>query len=127
MPTKFVVRLLDAEDALLAWSEVSADPSPQAPRGASCPFFAPGPTLFPIERAGRAVKITVHWCDLDVARLATPIAPLEVVVGQVVRYDWIEPLWLVPGMRDVPLPAVTVRAPIAIGVPSGAVIGAGAL
>jgi hypothetical protein len=31
-------------------------------------------------------------------------------------------VWLVPGMRDVPLPQVTVNKPVVIGVPVGALV-----
>jgi hypothetical protein len=119
MTAKFVVRLLSADGALLAWAEVHATASPQA-RGASCPFLAPGGvTLFPIEADGEATQISVHWCDLDVARMQRLVEPLTVTVGAVARFTWIEPVWLVPGMRDVPLPGVTVRAPVQIAVPMG--------
>lgn len=119
MTTKFVVRLLTADGALLAWAEVHATATPQS-RGASCPFLAPGGvTLFPIEADGLATQISVHWCDLDVARMQRLVEPLKVESGQQARFAWMEPVWLVPGMRDVPLPAVTVRAPVAVAVPMG--------
>jgi hypothetical protein len=123
MDTKFVVRLLDAQGGLLAWQTVWALPRLQEPRGASCPFFAPGPTLFVIERDGRATQISVHWCDLDVARVVALIEPVDVTVGRVATYVWIEPVWLVPGMRDVPLPAVTVRQSVELVVPTGVLVG----
>ena len=117
-PQKFVVRLLDAAGALLAWATVYARPSPQPAPAASCPFLAPGPTTFVIESDGLAVALSIHWCDLDVARLQM-LDPVQVQAGQVFAFAWLEPLWLVAGMRDVPLPPVTVRAPVAITVPLG--------
>jgi hypothetical protein len=116
---KFVVRLLDAEANLLAWAEVAADPKPQR-RMASCPYWPVTATQFVVERSGMATEITVHWCDLDVARRANLGAATEVVEGQVFTFTWLEPIWLVPGMRDVPLPGVTVRGPVVVGVPVGA-------
>lgn len=119
MTAKFVVRLLDEADALLAWAEVYATARPQD-RGGSCPFFADVPTRFIIERSGVAAKTSIHWCDLDVARVQKILGdPQPVIAGQVVNYHWIEPVWLVPGMRDIPLPPVTVRAPVQVGVPVG--------
>jgi len=118
MTVKFVVRLLDAAGGLLAWATVYGTARPQD-RAGSCPFFPPGPTAFAIEREGLAVQISVHWCDLDVARVQALVEPVPVSPGKVFSFAWIEPVWLVPGMRDVPLPAVTVRAPVAIGVPVG--------
>lgn len=117
MTVKFVVRLLDEAGALLAWASVYATARPQD-RAGSCPFFAPT-TSFVIERDGLASRISVHWCDLDVARVQVLVEATPVSVGQVFAFNWIEPVWLVPGMRDVPLPPVTVRAPVAVSVPVG--------
>lgn len=119
MRARFIVRLLDASHELLAWATVEADAKPQE-RGASCPFFAPMPTRFVIERAGEAALITVHWPDLDVARQQAILEAVPVEIGQIFNFSWMEPVWLVAGMRNVPLPAVTVREPIVINVPTGA-------
>lgn len=120
MTQKFVIRLLDAADVLLAWAEVYATARPQD-RGGSCPFWAPGATPFRIDQSGLAVRLSVHWCDLDVARVQAVLEPVPVVAGQVFSLAWMEPVWLVPGMRDVPLPAVTVGQPVAVVVPVGSV------
>lgn len=121
---KFVIRILDGSNALLAWAEVRAEPKPQA-RGASCPWWPTGPTKFPIERSGTATRISVHWCDLDVARVQDLVAATEVQAGQVFMLSWIEPVWLVPGMHNVPLPGVTVRESVTLGVPAGTLVGEG--
>jgi hypothetical protein len=118
---KFVVRLLDKDAQLLAWAEVYADPKPQE-RGASCPYWPTTATQFVVERDGVASEIAVHWCDLDVARRSPVMEPVEVKAGQVFSFSWAEPIWLVAGMRDVPLPAVTIHQPIAIEVPKGSVM-----
>lgn len=115
---KFVVRLLDAAGELLAWAEVWASPQPQ-PTGASCPFWPQVATQFAIERAGDVSQLTIHWCDLDVARMRAIEPPVPVQVGQTFSFTWMEPVWLVGGMRDVPLPAVTVRQSLTIGPPTG--------
>lgn len=123
---KFVVRLLTEADELLAWAEVYAEPRPQPPpRGASCPWFPVWPTQFRIDRDGIAAKIAVHWCDLDIARVQAILEPSPVSVGQVHRLTWIEPIWLVQGMREVPLPTVTVHQSMALVVPAGTLTAAG--
>lgn len=122
-PEKFVVRLLDADGQLLAWAEVYAAPRPQE-RGASCPFWPVTPTIFAVESAGVAQELTVHWCDLDIARRTPLPEPTVVAVGQVFTFTWIEPIWLVAGMRDVPLPGVTVRQSMAIAPPTGSLTSA---
>jgi hypothetical protein len=119
-PQKFVVRLLDAAGTLLAWATVYATAKPQARPAASCPFMAPSNTTFVIEQDGLASQISVHWCELDVARKQNLMEPVPVQALQVFTFAWIEPVWLVAGTRDVPLPQVTVRAPVKIGVPTGA-------
>jgi hypothetical protein len=121
MTARFIVRLLDPAGLLLAWTEVAAKASPQE-RGASCPFFPTKPIQFVIEQAGDASQVSVHWADLDVARVVPLLTPTHVDVGQVLTYSGVpkpEPIWLVPGMRDVPVPAVTVRAPVAVSPPTG--------
>lgn len=117
MKTEFVVRLLDATDTLLSWAKVSASPSRQDGGRASCPLLVNGPTSFVIERSGEASKLSVHWLDLDIARLRQLDEVVPVQLGQVFTFTWIEPVWLVAGMREVPLPAVTVRQSITIAPP----------
>ena len=118
MTEKFVVRVMDAENALLAWTTVYAESRPQGSRR-SCPFWAVGRTQFVIERDGLASQVLVHWCDLDLAR-AQAIEPTPVQVGQVFDYAWIGPVWLVPAMeKDLVLPPVTERAPVTLAVPTG--------
>ena len=121
MTARFIVRLLDAAGELLAWAEVYAKASPQE-RAVSRPFWPITPTRFVIERDGVAARLSIHWADLDVARLAPPLEPAPVQAGQIFTFTWIEPVWLVQGMRDVPLPQVTVHSPVAIGVPAGALV-----
>jgi hypothetical protein len=119
---KFVLRLVDAAGELLAWSTVYATPAPQD-RGASCPFWPVEgrTTRLTIGRTGRVAEITVHWCELDVARRAE-FEDTDVEVDQVVDFHWLQPVWLVAGMRDVPLPPVTVTAAV-ITVAPGAITG----
>lgn len=121
MTGRFIVRLLDAAGELLAWAEVYATARPQR-AGGSCPFFADGPTTFVVTREGTATQISVHWPELDVARVQNMLQPQPVLAGQVATFGWIEPVWLVPGMRDVPLPAVTVGTPVILAPPPGPIL-----
>ena len=123
MTQKFVVRLMTKDDQLLSWAEVHAEARPQ-PGRASCPFFAPGPTLFVIDAEGVAFKYTVHWCDLDIARERLLLTPTLVPVGAQMRFDWTEPVWLTAGSQHIVLPAVTLRGPVLVGPPTGNLTGA---
>lgn len=119
MIASFIVRLLDAESRLLGWTEVLAESRPQG-RPRSTPFRAMGPSTFVIERDGIASQLSIHWADLDVVRVTPLMNPGPVQVGQLQRFDWIEPVWMVEGSKvDVPLPPVTVRGPVRVGVPVG--------
>jgi hypothetical protein len=119
MTAKFIVRLLDETGGLLAWAEVLATAKPQG-RPRSTPFKARFQTLFPIERDGIAAGLSVHWADLDVARYSRLMNPCPVLAGQVMRFDWIEPVWMVKGGEgEIPLPPVTVGRPVTIGIPVG--------
>jgi hypothetical protein len=116
---RFIVRLLTAAGDLLSWAEVHAQAKPQG-RPRSTPFVALGPSTFVIERDGLASQLTVHWADLDVARATPLMQATPVQVGQVLRFDWIEPVWMVEGSKvDVPLPSVTVRRAVQIAPPTG--------
>jgi hypothetical protein len=117
MTARFIVRLLDSAGSLLSWAEVYAKAKPQD-RAGSCPFWATTATQFVIDDDGTASQVSVHWADLDVARVQA-LDPTQVKTGQVLTMSWIEPVWLVPGMRDVPLPNVTIRSPVRVGVPTG--------
>jgi hypothetical protein len=119
MTVTFIVRLLDEAQQLLAWARVPATARPQD-RGASCPFWPNTDTAFMIEQAGRATSIAIHWPDLDVARIQTILEPADVRPGQIVRFAWIEPVWLVAGMRDVPLPPVTEHGAVRLTPPPAA-------
>ncbi len=119
MTADFVVRLLDAENNLLAWTRVQAE-SRRQPDRASGFFSAVQPVMrLPIERDGVAVKFAVQWPDLDIARVKE-IDACAVKAGELREYAWMEPVWLIAGMQDVPLPAVTERQPVRIGVPPAA-------
>src|SRR5437868_5771844 len=119
MNAKFIVRLLTSDNDLLAWAEVVAEARPQG-RPRSAQFVALAPTLFVIEQGGVAARISVHWADLDLVRQNDLPERVPVQPGQMLRFDWIEPVWMVKGSEvDIPLPPVTVRKPVAVSVPVG--------
>jgi hypothetical protein len=119
MIARFIVRLLTADGDLLAWTEVRAEAKPQG-RPRSTPFMAVGPSTFVIEQDGTAEQMSIHWPDLDVVRVAKPMESTPVQVGQVFTFTWSEPVWMVEGSKvDVPMPPVTVRANVRIGIPVG--------
>ena len=122
MRTKFVARVLDEAHQLLAWAEVWAVATPLG-GGRSCQFWPEAPTRFRVTQAGTACLLTVHWCDLDIAR-QTPLAATSVTEGQVFDFTWIEPVWLAPAMANVPLPAVTLDRSVELCVPAGALVAA---
>jgi len=109
MVASFIVRLLDSDGGLLAWAEVLAESRPRG-RPRSTPFRAQAPTLFSIERDGIAVGLSVHWADLDVARYTPLMNPGPVKAGQVQRFDWIEPVWMVAGSGSDVMSANEVNA-----------------
>jgi hypothetical protein len=118
MSQRFIVRLLNSEGVLLSWCEVMGEARP-AGRPLPTPFVARVPSMFVIERDGIASQVVIHWADLDLVRVS-PLTPARVQIGQVLRFDWIEPVWMVEGSKvDVPLPSVTVRRAVQIAPPTG--------
>lgn len=119
MTARFIVRLMDAAGALLAWAEVHATARPQG-RPRSTPFFPDELTRFVIEQDGVASQVSVHWADLDVVRVGPELSPTPVQAGQVFDFTWIGPVWMVEGSKvDVPMPTITIRKSVAISVPPG--------
>ena len=139
MTEKFVIRLMDTDDRLLAWTELACESRPQGGRR-SCPFWPTTPTQFAIETSGIASKVVIHWCELDLARVMD-LEPIAVLEGQVFDFTWIGPVWLVPAMDKeialpdlgpvwlqienavIKLPATTVKGPTVIAPPTGSLVG----
>jgi hypothetical protein len=121
MTQTFVVRLCDADRRMLSWARVEAESRPQRPKAGSCPFYAAQPTVFIIDRVGVATQLIVHWANLDVVRSVPMLTSVDVEPGQVHQFSWMEPVWLVPGERDIVLEGVTERSSVMIGVPTGGI------
>lgn len=120
MIAAFTIRLLTDDGTLLGWTVTEAESKPQG-RPRSTPFMATAPSVFDVEQDGIATQIAVHWHDLDVARLTPMMNPTPVKAGQQVRFDWIEPVWMVQGSpTDFVLPTITVRQRVRINPPTGA-------
>lgn len=116
----FVVRLLDADNNLMSWARVQATARQQG-NLASCPFFPATATPFIAERDGIVTRYSVEWTDTGVARVHDiDSAPFTVKTGQQMMLSWtMRPIWMVSGTKDVPLPTVTERQPVCIGLPAG--------
>jgi len=125
MRSKFVVRLLDEAGELLGWQAVYAEPHAERPG-----VFWVDRTEIPLERPGRATRISVHWTDLNVARMEPLIEAIEIPpekVGTSGTFIWLpwSPLWQVRGEQDVPLPAVTERGSVRLSPDMGVLGGVG--
>lgn len=113
MRGRFVLRLLDAADGLLGWTEVLARP---CPGGA---FHADDAVGLVVDRDGQAASVTVHWTELDIARRVT-VPVMAVRAGVRLRLDWPENIvWRVHGEADVPRPPVTVRRDLTLSLRPG--------
>ncbi len=113
MTTRIIVRVLDAVGLLLGWTEQLAEA-----RGDGALWALTGSSLVPVELAGTPAQLSVHWADVNVEQRA-PWSMVPVAVGQVITIDWHGPIFVVGAMPGA-LPPVTVRAPVRIDVPVGA-------
>jgi hypothetical protein len=117
---EFTIRLVTSDGALLAWTTTQGQSRPQG-RPKPTTFVALGPSVFDIEQDGIATHLVIHWHDLDVARMTPIMNPTPVQQGQQVRFDWIEPMWLVKGSdAEVPMPSITVRKRVVLAPPPAA-------
>jgi hypothetical protein len=114
MDTKLVLRVLDADGALLAWAEVMAHA-----RGDGA-LWAPVPSVAAyVERAGAPAQLSIHWADVNV-ECRGPLEHPAVVEGAVMTLTFLadQPVMRV-GPMPGPLPPVTVRSPVSVAVPVG--------
>lgn len=112
----FVVRVLDAGDALLSWARVSARVQRH---GAVTHLIAQGPTRFVVTADGVALKLSIEWPDMGGIARVEPIAATVVTRGQSFNFIWSQPVWTISGEVNAPTPAVTESAEVAIEVPTG--------
>lgn len=111
--TKLVVRILDVDEQLLGWGEASA-----LARGDGTLWVEP-PTPILIERDGKPTYVSVHWCDVNVEIRSVIDYRKPIAAGNIMTMpgDWVA---IVVGPAAGGLPPVTVRTPVEIGVPVGA-------
>jgi hypothetical protein len=109
-PFTFIVRLLDAEGALLGWGRNEGVPGPGGLRAAAA-------TRLQIDQHGTAVEVSIQWPACDVARREPILCATQVHAGQSLDFWHRTPLWTVRGEDGVPLPQVTERANVTL-VPS---------
>jgi hypothetical protein len=111
MTTKLVLRLFDAENRLLGDTVVYA-----LVRGDGC-LRAPGPVAIQCDAAGVPACVSIHWADYHTeTRVPMPPLPLMGVGAVVPLYAANDPLVQV-GTVPGPLPPVTMRQPVAVGIP----------
>jgi len=127
MTQKFVIRLLTEEGDMLGWCQHQLKPVPSRAEG--CTRFGPRGTVSEIliTKAGVAMYLSIHWCDIDCARkvplLGGPMQVPESAVGTIAKHAWAQSIWGVSGNTGVPLPPVTVGEPVVLS-PDPAQIGA---
>lgn len=113
MPTtKLVCRVFDAEGLMLGWTAHEA-----AMRGDGMLRASIGVTV-PIEQAGVLSAVSWHWADVNV-ETRVDWARRAVQAGEVVLVAQFNDPLIVCGPLPGPLPAVTLRQPVAIGIPVG--------
>jgi hypothetical protein len=109
--TTFVIRLLDADRRVLAWTK-----TPAVPKGDGC-LWAMQYFVAEAEVAGTATHLCYHWVDVNVHTTVPLPQPIGVTVGQVITVPLREPLVTI-GSDHRPLPPLTVRQPVTVGVAS---------
>ncbi len=128
MLANFVVRLLDADHNLVAWSKVQAKAYPAEVPGRSSQWWpAVLVTEFIAEAPGTITQMYIEWADCGLGRVA-PIGPLVVDrAGRSVKLEWsfinTGPIWMVrdertPEQLAVVLTPIVEREPVRIGVPA---------
>jgi hypothetical protein len=115
LTTKLVIRLLDAANAVIGWTEHSAivrgDGTLRAAAPVSCLIDAPG----------WVETISIHWADVNVeTRVAPPGGPIAVRVGDSVTLYEKHAALLTIGTPPANLPPVVLRQTVAVAVPMAA-------
>ncbi len=109
---RLVVRVLDADNRLLAWAPVPAEM-----RGDGC-LWVTGVHPAPVEAVGVPAWISVHWPDLNVQVRTRLPSVSSVAPGQTIPLAWPQPVIRFPS-DPTPMPGVTVRGPVGIAPPTG--------
>ncbi len=112
LTTRLIIRVIDADELLLAWTDIEAEA-----RGDGRLWSTISPLLL-VERAGTPHTLSVHWPDVHV-EARTPLTLEAVTIGSTITLPWENTPVLIVGPVPGPLPPVTVRGSIQIGVPVG--------
>lgn len=103
MQTTFILRLVDANREVLAWTKL-----PVKAKGDGC-LWPEHHFVAEADVTGVATDLIIHWQDVNVHTTVALPEPLPVVAGKVVTVPLTEPLIRMPS-DPRPLPAVTVRS-----------------
>jgi hypothetical protein len=114
MTTTLILRLLDSAGGLLAWASV-----PAIARGDGCLRARDDLAELFVEREGTVAEYVWHWPDLHV-QSRVPAGEGILVATTENSVPFVRDEILLELKSDVgPLPAVTVRRPVAVAVPTG--------
>lgn len=108
---------MDEAGVLLGWA-----PLPAAARG-DASLRATAPCLVTIDQSGKAAVVSYHWTELNVQKRVDIPNGVEVVAGQVIELALPDGVVFLLPSDAGPLPAVTVRTPVALSIQTG-VLGA---
>lgn len=108
MQTMFIVRLLDAERQVLAWTKIPAETRGDGRLWAMQAFVAE------VEQNGTAVAMNYHWPDVHCYTTVPLPHGVPVTAGQVVSLPLAD-LIHIPS-EPLPLPPVTVRSSVTTAV-----------
>lgn len=111
MTTTFILRLLDAERRVLGWSKV-----PVESRGDGCLWATQG-FVAEADTDGLGVAVNLHWPEVHVYHTAGLAVPIAVQAGEVFHIPLTDPVLRLTS-EGLPLPPVTVRSSVTVGVGS---------
>jgi hypothetical protein len=113
MQMMFVVRLLDKDRNILAWNKL-----PVETRGDGG-FWATQNFVAEAEATGMATGICYHWPDLHVYQTVALPEPVQCILGQTIAIPIHNTAILTVPSEPLPLPAVTVRSNVTVGIGTG--------
>jgi hypothetical protein len=108
MQTMFVVRLLDGQRNVLAWTKIPAETRGDGKLWAMQAFVAE------VDQSGTATALNYHWPDVHCYVTVPLPSPVQVSAGQVISLPLAD-LIHIPS-EPLPLPPVTVRSNVTAGV-----------
>lgn len=119
MTTEFVVRLMDAADQVLAWCRMPVVGREDHAFWPTTAFAGYG------EADGLATQAVIHWPELHTRTRIVLVDPIPIRAGETLVFRWGGPLMRMASDDAIPLPAVVVRGPVRVGVPTGSLSATG--